>query len=158
MTVGFGFLAGLAVLFLVLAVVAGFLAGRLARAQGHAGRPVDGWEAVEDAKAAGSERERRLRAEVAELRAALVNVADRKDAEMGRLETAAIEALESTNTAYGERIALLEDALRATASVVQEQDLQLAEQQHRIDRLRSALAERDRLLAEHPVQARDRGV
>jgi hypothetical protein len=77
----------------------------------------------------------------------LVDVADRKDIEMGRLETAAIEALESTIAACRERVRFLESKLHAAESAARQLELDLAEERQRTRRLQEILAELDGLIA-----------
>jgi chromosome segregation ATPase len=152
---GFGYLAGQAALLLGLAAIIGILAARLPWPPGRAGTLSEARRAVEDLYLALDERDGRLRAsraEIRELRAALVSVVDRKDVEMGRLETAAIEALESTIAAHRERIRTLENQLRAAESAVQQKELHLAEERHRTKRLQAALAERDELMAKQTAR------
>ncbi len=158
----FGSLAGPAAVLLGLGVVIGILIGRLTRPHGRAGTRDEADEArsgAEDLQTVLDEREEQLRAsraeialrgsraEILQLRAALASLADSKDVEIGRLETAAIEALESTIAAHNEHIKLLEEELRTAKSAGQQQELQLAEERNRTTRLQAILAERDALIA-----------
>jgi hypothetical protein len=68
---------------------------------------------------------------------------DRKEAEMGRLESGAIAALESTIATHREQVAQLEEKLRAAERSAQEHIRELALERGRSARLQSALAERD---------------
>ncbi len=86
-------------------------------------------------------------AEVMRLRAQAQALADQKEAEMGRLESGAIAALESTISAHGERVAALEVQLRAAEEAARSQDQQLDAERRRSSQLQAALAERDEHLA-----------
>jgi hypothetical protein len=152
-------------LLLAVAFVAGVLLGRAARPRrgpepdgaGTATGPAAGTADPAPAagtvadRRAGDDAERRLwacRAEVTELRATLAELSDRKDLEMARLETAAIEALETTITAHRERITVLEKELAAAQRQFDDAREGAEEQRRRADRLAEALAERDTRISE----------
>lgn len=102
---------------------------------------------------------RRLResqAEVATLRAAIRQVSDRKDAELGRIEAAAIRALDSVLGLRDGQVAELDARLRAALIQLQDRDQQLDDARRRLDRLQGSLAERDELLAAVRTQLADR--
>ena len=148
----FGYLAGQAVLLVGLAATVGILAGRFAPPHRPSWTLDNAWVTADEAQTAVEERDGRLRAsraEIRQLRAALVDVSDRKDIEMGRLETGAIEAIESTIAAHRERIRGLENMLYAAESTARHYEFQLAEERQRTRRLQDTLAERDALIARH---------
>ncbi|MGF1663808.1 MAG: hypothetical protein ACFCVG_15345 [Kineosporiaceae bacterium] len=177
MTPGLVYVAGEAALLLVLALVAGVLLGRFAwprrRPDPVPRPPVRAGEAFGSARVAPAsgdvapasgdtgaavadrraldEAERRLwtcRAEVTELRAELTELSDRKDLEMARLETAAIEALETTITAHRERITVLEKEVAAGRRLLDDARAGADAHQSRAEQLALALAERDGRIAE----------
>lgn len=82
----------------------------------------------------------RMRLEVRELEKS-------KEAEMGRLESGAIAALESTMATHREQVAKLEEKLRAAESTAAEQARQLTYERSRAAQMQSALAERDEHIA-----------
>jgi len=94
--------------------------------------------------------EQRLRAsesEVDELRLAVAQVADRKDTEMGRLESGAIRALDSVILTHREQIDALQDQLEAATAAAHEHAEVLAAERLLNQRLRAALGGRDERIA-----------
>lgn len=94
--------------------------------------------------------EQRLRAsesEVEDLRQAMSQIADRKDTEMGRLESGAIRALDTVILTHQEQIAALEARLEATELAATEQAELLAAERVLGQRLRAALDSRDSRIA-----------
>lgn len=89
----------------------------------------------------------KLQAEALRLKAAVDAVADRKDAEMGRLETAAIEALDSLIASSTKRMTALEEESRLAAAAAREHERDLEEERYRVARLQAALSERDERVA-----------
>lgn len=81
---------------------------------------------------------------------------DRTEAEMGRLESAAIIALESMAASHRAEVADLREQLTRAQDSVHTLQAQLDGECQRASRLESALAERDRLLAAARADARDR--
>lgn len=90
----------------------------------------------------------KLQAEALRLKAAVSAVSDRKDAEMGRLETAAIEALDSLIASSTRRTTALEEESRVAAAAARDHELALAEERNRAARLQAALSERDARIAQ----------
>jgi hypothetical protein len=164
-TAGLLYVAGEAAALLALALTVGLLLGRFAwprRQRRPVGvdpgtevaatgpDPVPLGNAVTDRRSL-DEAERRLwacRAEVTELRATLAELSDRKDLEMARLETAAIEALETTITAHRDRITALEKEVAAGRRQLDDARDATENQRRRAERLAEALAERDTRIAE----------
>jgi hypothetical protein len=105
-------------------------------------------------------------AEVIRLWRNVQELADRKEAEMGRLESGAIAALESTIAAHREQVAKLQEKLRAAETAAEEHVQELVVERRRSDQLRAALSERYEhiatLMSERQQQerasARDSGV
>jgi hypothetical protein len=86
-------------------------------------------------------------AELLRMQAKTQAVADEKEAELGRLESGAVAALESTLAQHRERVAGLEIRLQAAEETVQLQVRQLDVERRRSVQLRAALTERDEHLA-----------
>jgi len=86
-------------------------------------------------------------AELVRMRRQVQELEDRKEAEMGRLESGAIAALESTIATHRDQVAKLEEKLRAAESTAQEHVRELAVERRRSAQLQSALAERDQHIA-----------
>lgn len=86
-------------------------------------------------------------AEVVRLRLQAKELADRKETEMGRLESGAIAALESTIATHQEQVTQLEERLKAALNVAEERGHELVIERRRCEQLQSALAERDQHLA-----------
>ncbi|MGF1646294.1 MAG: hypothetical protein ACFCVF_05175 [Kineosporiaceae bacterium] len=173
MTAGLLYVAGEAALLLVVALVVGVLLGRFAWPRRRpaptsagltptpaptptTGPPGTGEGGASPESAVGDRRtldaaERRLwacRTEVTELRATLAELSDKKDLEMARLETAAIEALETTITAHRDRITALEREVAAGQRQLDEARALAEAQRRRADLLTEALAERDSRIAD----------
>ena len=72
---------------------------------------------------------------------------DQKEAEMGRLESGAIAALESTISAHQEQVTELEAKLAAAERTAEEREREVAAEHRRAQQLQAALAERDQHLA-----------
>jgi predicted RNase H-like nuclease (RuvC/YqgF family) len=115
---------------LVLATVAGVLIGHVVWPRRTATDP------AADLAAA--------REEAATLRSALARVTDQKDTEIGRLETGAIEAMETTMASSQQRIGELEARLRESTEECRRLEVRLQSEQSRTARLEAALVERDR--------------
>ncbi len=106
--------------------------------------------AMSDLEPALSSLEQRLRAsesEVDDLRMAVAQVADHKDAEMGRLESGAIRALDSVILTHREQIDALQDQLEAATAAAREHAEVLEAERLLNQRLRSALGGRDEQIA-----------
>jgi hypothetical protein len=82
-------------------------------------------------------------AEVLRMSARAQAMADQKEAEMGRLESGAIAALESTIATHREQVTALELQLHAAEETVKLQQQQLDAESRRAAQLQAALAERD---------------
>jgi DNA repair exonuclease SbcCD ATPase subunit len=86
---------------------------------------------------------REAQAEAARLRTAFTELGDAKETEMGRLETGAIQALETTIATHNARLESarreLEHAQSTVRNLIQDLDLE----RRRGDRLQAALADRD---------------
>ncbi len=87
-------------------------------------------------------------AEVVRLRLEARDLVDRNEAEMGRLESGAIAALESTIASHREQVVHVEDQLRAAQAAAEEQHQELAVERRRSAQLQAALAERDQHIAD----------
>lgn len=85
--------------------------------------------------------------DAAALREELSRLRDAKDTEMGRLETHAITAIESTVTRTGQRIATLEQELETVRSVLRRTEDELSTQRGQNERLRRAVSARDERIA-----------
>ena len=85
--------------------------------------------------------------EVANLRAAVASIEDTKEAEMGRLESGAIEALDSLIATHQRRLLILESELQTATSTARDHERELEAERRRSLRLQAALAERDEHLA-----------
>ena len=138
---GMAYLAGQIAVPLVLATLAGVLIGHLAWPRRRAG-PADGADAGPVDRTAADLRA--AREEAAALRSALARLTDQKDAELGRLETGAIEAMESTMASSRQRIGELETRLRESVEVCRGLEVRLESERGRTSRLEAALVERDR--------------
>jgi chromosome segregation ATPase len=86
-------------------------------------------------------------AEVARMRLQVRDLEDRKEAEMGRLESGAIAALESAIASHREQVAKLEEKLRAAEHSAAEHIQELDVERRRSARLQTALAERHEHIA-----------
>ncbi len=85
-------------------------------------------------------------ATVHELRTTVTTITDHKDAEMGRLESRAIQAMDSLIASHQERVDAMQALLEATRSQARYQERELeAERRHTL-RLQAALVERDELI------------
>jgi hypothetical protein len=99
---------------------------------------------------AKAELERQLtdsRTEVEQLRAAASELSDRKDAEMGRLETGAIQALETTIASHTQRVDALRNELDKAQELIRGLEQDLLIERSRSERLQAALADRDQHLS-----------
>ncbi|MFZ0161692.1 MAG: hypothetical protein WAL50_21900 [Kineosporiaceae bacterium] len=151
---GFSYLLGEVAVLAIAAAVLGLLCGRFlwprrvvepAYAQ-----PPPPLSATQDLEPALSGLEQRLRAsesEVDQLRLAVAQVADHKDAEMGRLESGAIRALDSVILTHREQIDALQDQLEAATAAAHEHAEVLAAERLLNQRLRAALGGRDERIA-----------
>lgn len=86
-------------------------------------------------------------AELLRMRAHAQALADQKEAEMGRLESGAIAALESTIAAHQEQVNGLEEQLRAATDGTREREQELEAERRRVAQLQTALAQRDEHVA-----------
>jgi septal ring factor EnvC (AmiA/AmiB activator) len=103
-----------------------------------------------DAEATLAETRRQLTeadAEVVRLRLQARELVDQKELEMGRLESGAIAALESTISAHQEQVTELEAKLAEATRTAQEHEREVAAEHRRAEQLQAALAERDQHLA-----------
>lgn len=134
---GMAYLVGQIAVPLVLATLAGVLIGHVAWPRR---RPAPAVVAPPDADADLAA----ARDEATALRSELARLTDRKDAEIGRLETGAIQAMESTMASSRERIADLERRLQESADEIRGLEVRLQSERGRTSRLETALVERDR--------------
>lgn len=170
---GFGFLVGEIAFLLALAVVVGALLGRFAWPRSGGGRVSVSPPAPAEAEASArldvaEQRLAQTESRLAESQAALAEtrhklseahaeilrmssraqaMADQKETEMGRLESGAIAALESTMAAHREQVAELEAALQAAQEEARRHAQLLDVEHRRTTNLQAALAERDAHLA-----------
>ncbi len=86
-------------------------------------------------------------AELVRLRVHVRELENRAETEMGRLESGAIAALDSTIAKHREQVVALEEKLRAAENTIAEQARELAVERGRRAQLQSALAERDQQVA-----------
>ena len=147
---GVAYLAGQIVVPLVLATLAGVLIGHLAWPRRPAAVPEAAVPeaAVPEAAAAPDADLEAARDEASALRSALARLTDQKDAEIGRLETGAIQAMESTMASSRERIADLEKRLQESVERCRTLEVRLQSEQGRTARLEASLVERDRRILE----------
>lgn len=140
MTDGWSFLLAQIAVPLVLAALVGAVAGFLLASgvdgHRHAHHPTPVPEAASD------QLTRALRT-VESLQEQLGRVRDEKDTEMGRLETHAIEAMESTMSRSEQRIDALERELADARAALRRSEDDLTTQRGQTERLRKALSERD---------------
>lgn len=151
---GFPYLLGEVAVLAIAAAVLGLLCGRFLWPRrvvepAYAPTPPP-LAANQDLEPALSGLEQRLRAsesEVDELRLAVAQVADRKDTEMGRLESGAIRALDSVIMTHREQIDALQGQLEAATAAAYEHAEVLAAERLLNQRLRAALGGRDERIA-----------
>lgn len=97
------------------------------------------------------------RQQIVDLRAAVDRLRDEKDAELGRLETGAIQAMETTMTQSSRRIRDLEEELGRARATLRRQEDDLTTQRAQTVRLTAELRDRDRRIAAlstpHPPDA-----
>lgn len=116
---------------------AGFLLGLVTGwGLGHGRRPVD--------HRFGATPEERVQ----ELEAMLVFLRDEKDTEFGRLETGAIQAMESTMAHSTERVADLESQLADASAELRERQEEILTQRRRHEQLQVVLRQRNQQIAE----------
>lgn len=130
---------------LVAGLVAGWVARALLRPTGHRARDLAAThpERHRDAEVppgAPSEDGTEIRA----LRATIEQLRDQHETELGRLETGAIEAMESTIARSDLRIQLLEEELNRAKDQLRQREVELSTQRSQAVRLRDQLQERDR--------------
>lgn len=94
--------------------------------------------------------------ELLRMRAHVQAVADHSEAEMGRLESGAIAALETAIASHREQMEALQAQLRAAEETRREQAQQLDLERRRTAQLQSALAERDEHLATLTANLKER--
>jgi chromosome segregation ATPase len=97
-----------------------------------------------------------LQAEALRLKTAIAAVADSKDAEMGRLESAAIEALDSLIASNQQRMTTLEEETAASAATARRHERDLEEERRHALRLQVALTDRDERIAALANELADR--
>jgi chromosome segregation ATPase len=179
---GFGFLVGEIAFLLALAVGVGALLGRFAWPSNGGGRLAVPPPAPAEAEASvrldvAEQRVAQTESRLAESQASLAEtrhklseahaeilrmssraqaMADQKETEMGRLESGAIAALESTMTAHRKQIAELETTLQAAQEEARRQSQLLDVERGRTAQLQAALAERDAHLSSLTSQDRER--
>jgi hypothetical protein len=139
---GVAYLAGQIAVPLVLATLAGVLIGHLAWPRRRAA--VVPPEAPAEPPVEPDADLVAARDEASALRSALARLTDQKDAEIGRLETGAIQAMENTMARSRERIAELEKRLQESVEEVRGLEVRLQSERGRTSRLEAALVERDR--------------
>lgn len=165
---GFAYLFSQVALVLMVGVLLGFVIGRYGRPtrRGSAAtgpgsyveaRLVHAQARMTELEARINESESMLRAtrrqlgqadvELVRMRMQVQELEDRKEAEMGRLESGAITALESTMATHREQVAMLEERLRAAETAADEHARELAVERQRSTQLSSALAERGQHIA-----------
>ena len=137
---------------MVAALVAGLVAGWVAHAlldpTGHRAKDLAATDAKRhsdagDPPGAPAEDGTEIRA----LRATIERLRDQHETELGRLETGAIEAMESTITRSEQRIRLLEEELARTKDQLRDREVELSTQRTQAVRLRDLLQERDRRIS-----------
>jgi chromosome segregation ATPase len=84
------------------------------------------------------------------------DLTNRAETEMGRLESAAITALESSAASHREEVAVLRAQLHAAEESARDLETELAGERALTERLRSFLADRDQQLATLRTDARAR--
>lgn len=173
---GLSYLIGQVALLLLIAMALGVVLGRLAwprqpdAAPGGSASP--GWSAspgapdpaelrqeLEQARAQINQLHQRLATadtEVLRMRAHAQSLADEKETEMGRLESGAIVALESTMQQHQEQVARLEFRLREAEETARNTERMLDTERRRTAQLQSALAERDQHVATLSADLADR--
>jgi chromosome segregation ATPase len=147
MTSGFSYLLVQLGLLLLVVLVAGGLAGRyvfpsvraVVRRRGTVAFGPDIDDLRLDLAAA--------KATVTELRTTVATITDHKDAEMGWLESRAIQAMDSLVLSHEERVQALQEQVKTSAAEVRHLERELeAERRHTL-RLQAALVERDERVA-----------
>jgi exonuclease VII large subunit len=142
---GLSYLLAQVALLLVLAGILGGLAGRYLRlAATPARRPWVGGTGT-DTPTTG-ELERQLAAAEAtahELRRTVATITDHKDAEMGRLESRAIQAMDSLIASHQERVHALQSHLQTASAEARYHERELEAERRRTLRLQAALVDRD---------------
>jgi chromosome segregation ATPase len=104
-------------------------------------RPVEPGPGIDQTLAAS-------RARIQELETTLVVLRDEKDTELGRLETGAIEAMESTIARSSERVADLESRLAGALAELRGHQDEALTQRRRYEQLQGARRKRDQRIAE----------
>lgn len=113
-----------------------------------------------DLEPALSKLERRLRtseAEVDDLRRAVAQVSDHKDAEMGRIEVGAIRALDSVISAHQQQLSELQSQLDLATRTAREQEERFEAERLLAERLRTVISARDERIAELSNQLSGKG-
>ena len=180
---GFGYLFGQIAVLLVLAVVVGVLIGHFVWPRQAKGRLAVPPQAPAEAEAsvrlvvaeqrlaeteskffvaqsAVTETRHKLseaHAEVLRMSSRVQAMSDQKEVEIGRLESGAIAALESTMAAHRDQVADLAARLESARGEVRRQSQLLDVERGRTAQLQAALAERDAHLADLKTSERDRG-
>jgi hypothetical protein len=158
---GFFYLLAQTALLLIAATVLGVLIGRFLWPRRQVAFQAAAQQPLTGAEPALAHLEHRLatsEAEVQNLRTAVTTIEDRKEAEMGRLESGAIEALDSLIATHQRRQLALEAQIQAAKSSARFQERELEAERRRSLRLQAALTERDERIAAltADVAARDR--
>jgi chromosome segregation ATPase len=147
---GFFYLLAQTALLLIAAAVLGLLIGRFLWPRHPAAAVLAEPQPLTGAEPALAHLEQRLatsEAEVENLRVAVTTIEDRKEAEMGRLESGAIEALDSLIATHQRRQSALETQLQTAKATARYQERELEAERRRSLRLQAALTERDERIA-----------
>ena len=107
-----------------------------------------------------SKLERRLRAseaEVDDLRRAVAQVSDHKDAEMGRIEVGAIRALDSVISTHQQQLNELQSQLETATRTAREQEERFEAERLLAERLRTVISARDERITELSNQLSTKG-
>ncbi|MFN8081488.1 MAG: hypothetical protein U0Q19_18185 [Kineosporiaceae bacterium] len=114
----------------------------------------------DDLEPALSKLERRLRtseAQVDDLRRAVAQVSDHKDAEMGRIEVGAIRALDSVISTHQQQLNELQSQLNLATRTAREQEERFEAERLLAERLRTVISARDERIAELSNQLSGKG-
>jgi predicted RNase H-like nuclease (RuvC/YqgF family) len=95
-------------------------------------------------------------ATVQELRTTVTTITDHKDTEMGRLESRAIQAMDSLIASHQERGHALQARLDTATSQARHQERELEAERRRTLRLQAALVERDERISALTSELADR--
>lgn len=126
---------------IVVPTTAGFLLGLVTSWALRRGRPIDDRSGTAQPLVAAEDR-------IQELEATLVFLRDEKDTEFGRLETGAIQAMESTIARSTNRVADLESQLADALAELRKHQDELLTQRRRHEQLQGVLRQRDQRIVE----------